>query len=218
MNATINTFPPFQSMGSPRGWILAAIVLLHFGFFVVLSAGLMPDIFPKTHPATKVTFIPTKVEPQKPPKPTDWRPTNPVPSTVWVPRPEPVIIEPDDTIVVPRNDPVGPTAVDPGTTVEPAWTQPEIDPRRALSEPNYPPSMIRRNLTGTVILSVQVLENGRVGDVRIESSSGHTELDESARREARKWRLKPGTKDGVPVAMWLQIPVTFQLQDGSSRF
>lgn len=82
---------------------------------------------------------------------------------------------------------------------------------RGLSEAVYPSAAIRLNQTGTVILSVQVLENGRVGEVRIEQSSGYARLDESAMREARLWRFKPGSHghsdsdveadpDHVPVA------------------
>jgi hypothetical protein len=31
-------------------------------------------------------------------------------------------------------------------------------------------------------------------------------------REARKWRMKPGTRDGVAISMWKRVPVTFQLK------
>jgi protein TonB len=90
---------------------------------------------------------------------------------------------------------------------------PEIDPRRGWSEPVYPASVIRDGIEGTVIMSLQVLENGRVGEVRVEKSSGDRRLDESAVREARRWRFVPGTRDGVPVVFWKQVPVTFRLQD-----
>lgn len=64
-----------------------------------------------------------------------------------------------------------------------------------------------------MILSAWVLETGRVGAVRIEQSSGYPKLDAAATREAARWRLNPGMKDGVPVAMWKQIPITFQLNE-----
>jgi protein TonB len=95
----------------------------------------------------------------------------------------------------------------------PVVVEPRIDARRGLSEPMYPPSEIREQHEGTVLLSVLVLPNGRVGDVRIDRSSGYPKLDESARREARQWRLTPGTRDGQPVQMWKQIPISFQLKD-----
>jgi protein TonB len=93
--------------------------------------------------------------------------------------------------------------------------QPQIDPKQALSEPMYPSRAIREGWVGTVVLSVFVLENGRVGDVRLDQSSGYAELDSSALREARRWRLMPGSRDGIPTAMWKQIPITFQLKPGS---
>jgi protein TonB len=64
-----------------------------------------------------------------------------------------------------------------------------------------------------VLLAVLVLPNGRVGDVRVDRSSGFPKLDESAKREARLWRLTPGTRDGHPVQMWKQIPISFRLTD-----
>jgi protein TonB len=66
---------------------------------------------------------------------------------------------------------------------------------------------------GTVWLSIEILPNGRVGHVRIDQSSGFPRLDASAEREARKWRMKPGTQDGVAIPMWKRVPVTFQLKD-----
>jgi protein TonB len=64
-----------------------------------------------------------------------------------------------------------------------------------------------------VWLLVQILPNGRVGQVRVDQSSGFVRLDESAMREARKWRMKPGLQDGVATAMWKRVPVTFQLKN-----
>lgn len=223
MHATINTFPPFQSMNSPRGLILGLIVLLHMGFFFAFSAGLMPDLFPKAHTDSTVVIIPPVDEPERRVEPHDYQPTNPVDlRKIWIPEPNPVTL-PEDPPITPVGDPeiLPPPpqrVVESGGSAEPVWTQPEIDPRRALSEPMYPPVAIRAGWTGTVILSVQVLENGQVGEIRIAQSSGYVQLDESAKREARKWRLKPGTRDGIPFAMWKQIPISFRLKDAGSGF
>ena len=54
--------------------------------------------------------------------------------------------------------------------------------------------------------------NGKVLEVKLDRSSGYTLLDDSALREARRWRFVAGTQDGQPVAMWTKIPVTFRLQ------
>ena len=219
MNATMHTFPPFQSMNSPRGWILAVIVLLHLGFFLVLSAGLVREGFQSRPKESEAFFIEPTIDIVVPPPPTPYQlrpqqrdllvPRPFLPTETEDPPPERTIRGTDDTLhpeVIPNTGP---------GEVASLWTRPKIDPRRALSEPNYPARAIRENWMGTVLLSVQVLEDGRVGDVRVEQSSGYVEPDESAKREARKWRLKSGTKDGIPVAMWLQIPIKFELKDGS---
>jgi len=71
--------------------------------------------------------------------------------------------------------------------------------------------MIRSGAEGTVVLSIYILADGRVGEVKLISSSGFAKLDQSALREAKKWRFIPGTSDGKPMAMWKQVPVTFRL-------
>jgi protein TonB len=81
----------------------------------------------------------------------------------------------------------------------------------------YPSRAIREGWVGTVMLSVYVLETGRVGEVRLDRSSGFAELDTSAIREAKRWRLRPGMRDGIAIAMWKQIPITFELKGESSR-
>jgi protein TonB len=93
-------------------------------------------------------------------------------------------------------------------------TAPKSDPRRPLSQPEYPPSSRRAGEAGTVILEVYVLENGRVGEAKVKQSSGYPRLDEAAVREVkRSWRLVPGTENGKPVPMWGQFAVTFKLTD-----
>jgi protein TonB len=222
MNATtINTFPPLQSMNSPRGWILALIVLLHFGFFVLLSSGMGPRILDAFRPPP-IVVMPTKPEPL-PTEPTTA--TKPVKLVTGQPLyvPEPALPEEPRTIDESQTGSiVEDTQIihDGGQAARaPTISQPDFDPRVGFSEPTYPASEIRAGHTGTVLISIYVLENGRVGDVRLDQSSGYKRLDESAVREARRWRLKPGMRDGVPVAMWKQLPVTFQLQgSGSARF
>ena len=95
----------------------------------------------------------------------------------------------------------------------PVIVDPQADARFPFTEPDYPPTEIRLQHEGTVWLMVQILPNGRVGTVQIEKSSGYMKLDESAAREARRWRMKPGMQDGVATAMWKRVPVTFQLKD-----
>ena len=96
--------------------------------------------------------------------------------------------------------------------VQPLIVGVQVDSRRPLSQPPYPPSEIRAGNTGTADIEVYVLPNGRVGDARIVKSTGFPALDQSALDEAkRKWRLTPATRDGVPFAQWHRLRVTFKL-------
>ena len=88
---------------------------------------------------------------------------------------------------------------------------PTSNPKKPLSQPEYPDASQRLRETGTVQLTVYVLEDGSVGDAKVLKSSGFPRLDDAAVKEAkRKWRLLPGTQDGKPVAMYGQFAVTFK--------
>lgn len=80
-------------------------------------------------------------------------------------------------------------------------------------EPEYPERARRANVEGTVLLRVQILENGRAGDVAVAASSGSDVLDASALRAVRKWRFIPAKNgNGVPIACYTQIPIVFRLR------
>jgi protein TonB len=214
MNATtINSFPSLHSLTSPRGWALAIIVLLHLGFFWALSNGLSHSIVKWFEPLAP-QFIPEtvpSVEPPPTPIVVDLRPlafpTPQIPPNV-------PYDEPDSAPQQVATTPTQPNSfTDHGAVSppQPAVVEPRIDSRRGLSEPLYPPQDIRANNEGTVLLSLYILANGSVGEVKLARSSGFPRLDDSALREAKKWRFVPGTSDGAPLAMWKQVPITFRI-------
>jgi protein TonB len=211
---TINSFPSLHSLSSPRSWAMAIIVLLHLGFFWALTNGLSHSIGQMFEPEPP-QYLPLPEKPTPPPpRKIDFE-VQPKPVKVtYVP---PVIdIQTDDSTDGPLVEPTPPpptTFTDTGdvSPPQPVVVEPRIDPRRGLSEPAYPSSEIRLEHEGTVLLSVYILANGRVGDVKLEKSSGYPKLDESALREARVWRFQPGSRDGTPVAMWKQLPISFRI-------
>lgn len=214
MNAiTVNTFPSMNAFTSARSWFLALIVLLHLGFFWALSNGLSIGAVMQFAPPIVATF--PKEAPREPPPPREIEHAPVEGVTVPLQREMPDLVY-DETPTTPL---ITAPAADAGSAgssappVAPVLMEPEIDHRIGLTQPLYPAQSIRTGETGTVILSVLILENGRVGDVRVDRSSGYPRLDDSAAREARRWKLKPGTRDGVPAPMWKQIPVTFRLKD-----
>ena len=77
--------------------------------------------------------------------------------------------------------------------------------------PRYPDAARRQGITGTTTLLFEVLETGRVGEVRVESSAGHPDLDQSAAEAIKKWRFEPARRGNQAVAVWLRMPVKFVL-------
>lgn len=79
-------------------------------------------------------------------------------------------------------------------------------------KPPYPAMSKRLGETGRVVLRVLIGTDGRVQEARIERSSGFDRLDQVALETARdRWRYRPGTRNGVPEAMWYRVPINFTL-------
>lgn len=214
MIATMNAFAPLHAFNSSRSWFLALIVLMHLGFFWALSNGLSVGSL-QIVPKGVIEFLPEPAKPQPPPRQIPIEPTGIQATVTIVDPPLPMPIVESETVIQVSREPTPLTPQDeagPGSA-DPVIVQPQIDPRIGLTEPIYPPEEIRKQHTGTVVLSVQVLPSGRIGAVRVERSSGYPRLDESAVREARRWRKIAGSRDGQAVDMWKQIPITFRLRN-----
>jgi protein TonB len=63
-----------------------------------------------------------------------------------------------------------------------------------------------------VILKVEVLSDGQVGQVEVKRSSGHDILDRSALTAVRQWRFIPAKRGENAIPLWVNIPIKFQLQ------
>ena len=78
--------------------------------------------------------------------------------------------------------------------------------------PTYPRDALRMGLQGTVLLQVLVDVDGRPLDVQIQTSSGHRQLDDAARKHVlKRWMFRPATRDGRPVQAIGLVPVAFAL-------
>ncbi len=80
------------------------------------------------------------------------------------------------------------------------------------SLPAYPMLARKRGYAGVVMLSVEVLTDGRVGRLEIKKTSGYNLLDISAMEAVRAWKFSPAKKMGTPVPMWVDVPVRFALK------
>ncbi len=209
---TVNAFPPLHAFNSSRGWFLALIVLLHAGFFWVLTHGVTIGGV-KIEPKMVIDFVPSPTQPP-PPRVVE---VNPTVERVFVPVVEtpnlPAVETPNEPIQVTSEPQPLPPVITERPGKGPEIVQPQGDPRFPFTEPEYPSTEVRLGHEGTVWLSIEILPNGRVGNIRVDQSSGYVRLDDSAVREARRWRMKPGMQDGIATAMWKRVPVTFRLKD-----
>lgn len=77
-------------------------------------------------------------------------------------------------------------------------------------EPEYSDEARKVKHQGVVILSVVVDQEGRPREVRLARSLGMG-LDEKAMDAVKMWRFSPAMKDGIPVAVRVDIEVSFRL-------
>jgi protein TonB len=77
-------------------------------------------------------------------------------------------------------------------------------------EPEYSEEARKAKYQGTVLLYIQVDPTGKAVNMRVLHSLG-LGLDEKAMEAVKKWKFKPGFKDGKPVTVEAQIEVNFRL-------
>lgn len=78
--------------------------------------------------------------------------------------------------------------------------------------PSYPATARRLGIQGTTRLRVQVLADGHVGEIVVEVSAGHPDLDRAAADAVRQWHFEPARKGTEPVVSWVLLPVQFELK------
>ncbi|MCK5552703.1 MAG: energy transducer TonB [Deltaproteobacteria bacterium] len=79
-------------------------------------------------------------------------------------------------------------------------------------KPPYPRVARRRGYEGVVLLKVEILPNGRVGEIQVKKSSGHPMLDRSALKTVRQWRFIPAKRAEEPIRIWAEVPIKFDLE------
>jgi TonB family protein len=77
-------------------------------------------------------------------------------------------------------------------------------------EPEYSEEARKAKYQGTVLLYVEVDPSGRATNIKVARSLG-LGLDEKAIEAVKKWKFKPGYKDGHPVTVAATIEVNFRL-------
>jgi protein TonB len=194
---------------------MAVVIVMHIGIVYGLAYGLSRanvEVLKGPLEADIIEMEEEEEEVEPPPPPPEFEP----PPPEFVPPPEIAIDLPAEApataITAVTSEKRAPPPPPPAPKVEKVVTLPKADPRRPNSQPDYPSASRRLGEEGSVVLLLLVKEDGKVGDAKVDSSSGHPRLDEAAVKEAlRRWKFVPGTEDGKPKAMWHKVKVTFKL-------
>jgi protein TonB len=68
-------------------------------------------------------------------------------------------------------------------------------------------------IEGSVLLEAVVLPDGSTGDVTVVKSLDSSDgLDQQAIEALKRWTWKPGTRDGEPASVAVQVQMTFTLR------
>jgi TonB family protein len=90
----------------------------------------------------------------------------------------------------------------------PKFTAPQLKQR---VEAPYPPEALAAGLSGTVVLELDLDENGHVVNVTVSQKAGHG-FDEAAVAAARRFEFTPGLSDRQPVPTHVTYAYKFTLQ------
>lgn len=78
-------------------------------------------------------------------------------------------------------------------------------------QPEYPYSAKRKGQTGVVEVKALVGADGNVQSVSVERADPKGFFEDAVLIAVRKWKFKPGVKDGQNVPTWVVFPVRFEL-------
>lgn len=80
-------------------------------------------------------------------------------------------------------------------------------------KPVYPATSRRLGEQGKVLLRVLVSASGLAEKVELKTGSNFARLDQAAQEAVSRWRFVPARRGEQPIAAWVQVPVTFQLDN-----
>ena len=92
---------------------------------------------------------------------------------------------------------------------------PEVTAPEVVKEekPKYTPEAMDAKIQGMVVMEAVIERDGTVGEVRVKKSLDRTYgLDDQAVRALKRWRFKPGKKNGVEVPVLVEVEMTFTLR------
>lgn len=110
--------------------------------------------------------------------------------------------------------PPAPPVAAPAPVVEPVLEAPRYNAAYLSNPPpTYPLSARRRGVEGTVLVRAEVAANGECLRAELKKSSGAEMLDLAALEAVRKWRFVPAKRGSQAVVAWVEVPITFKLEN-----
>jgi protein TonB len=235
----MTTFPASRDRPPVSRNVLIAgtVVLLHVGGLYALQTGLLRRAVEVVVPVELLSAMiePPKVQAPPPapvPRPVEPKPEKPVvrkTAPTAPPAPRPVAI--NDPTPAP-NAPTGITEPQPPTPPisAPVAAVPAPAPAPAPAPtakvelpstdadylhnpaPPYPRTSFKLGEEGTTTVRVLVGPDGKAQDAQVAKSSGFPRLDQAALETAlRSWRYVPGKRGGVAEAMWVNVPIKWEI-------
>ena len=104
-------------------------------------------------------------------------------------------------------------AIQAGPVFTPMTVRPEIRNRQEVQAAlirEYPGVLRDAGVSGRVVVWLYVSDRGMVLDRRVSRASDNVQFDEAALRVATAIRFTPAENRGDPVAVWIEIPITFE--------
>ncbi|WP_397450510.1 energy transducer TonB [Pseudomonas sp. NA-150] len=138
-----------------------------------------------------------------------------------IPKPKPVVKPVPKPVAKPIEQPPAPPAP-PQPVAAPAPPAPAapkpVTPASAGAgylhnpAPDYPALAMKRGWEGTVLLRVHVLASGKPGEIDIQKTSGHDQLDEAALAAVKRWSFVPAKQGDVAQDGWVSVPIDFKIK------
>ncbi|RJG21957.1 energy transducer TonB [Massilia cavernae] len=201
---------------------VAGVAAAHLLLFYAASSGLLSRVVEAAMPEpVLVTFV-AAPEPPPPPKPPAMPKTVALAQRLVMPVVPLVRIAPlENAISLPQQ---AAPAIAEAVPVPAAVSAPPAPVQAAVPktissgveyieppQPVYPPLSKRLGEQGKVVLKVLVNEKGLAEQVTVQGSSGFPRLDEAGRQAAKRALFKPHLEDGRAVAVFVIVPLNFQL-------
>jgi protein TonB len=200
---------------SRRSAVFVAIIILHFGFYLAMRAGLVQTGM-EIIADLSITDLPPPPPPDDTEEPPPPPPVDVPPPTVPPPLIDLPVFEGPSTAITARVSEAAPQRQQTAPARQVQITPPRIkakgDRISAAINACYPSASRRLSEEGRVVVTITIGADGKVGTMAVSQSSGFARLDGAAECVIRRLPFDPGKRDGQPVEAPATLPIVFKLE------